>query len=261
MQNHYISRLFTTIVAIQGLFWVASGFQRPSSKIRLQECRSLAIRILIKNEISNGASAICSKNHLDLEHTLMPSEVQASKSDENVTKNRKERDDNVMTSSIVDSLLKQISKPTKRPPVRVDDSNILLYDVILLINLAVTISFWVTHRMNFNYIGEAFSEGCLMSMLWIGSGLYTGAFLYSAIDGHHGSDDIIDGGPKGAGLLAAHTFTNAVNMRLVFALLVSMAEHRPVGLSVGEEIMPIEIGFGYMLMVLWRVLHSSYVTR
>jgi hypothetical protein len=148
----------------------------------------------------------------------------------------------------------------KRPPAQVDDTPLLFYDVFLILNLVVSISFWVTHRMDFTYIAPALSEACLVSLLWIASGLYTGAFLYSAVDGHYGSSDE-RGGPKAAGLLGFHTFLNAVNLRLLVALLMAVAQHRPVGSGMGEDLLPLEIGFGFMLMSGWRTLHSSNVPR
>jgi hypothetical protein len=148
----------------------------------------------------------------------------------------------------------------KRPPAQVDDVNLLFYDVFLILNLVVSISFWVTHRMDFTYISSALSEACLLSLLWMASGLWTGAFLYSAVDGHYGSSDE-RGGPKAAGLLGFHTFLNAVNLRLLVALLMAVAQHRPVGSGMGEDLLPLEIGFGFMLMSGWRTLHSSNVPR
>jgi hypothetical protein len=148
----------------------------------------------------------------------------------------------------------------KRPPPEVEDTSVLFYDVFLIINLTVSISFWSAHRMNFDYIGAALSEGCLMSLLWIGAGLYTGAFLYSAADGHYGASDE-RGGPKAAGLLGLNTFLNAVNLRLVFALGAALLQHRHVGSALGEELLPLEIGFGLVLMGGWRALHSSYLPR
>jgi hypothetical protein len=148
----------------------------------------------------------------------------------------------------------------KRPPVQVDDTYLLFYDIFLILNLCASISFWVVHRMDFNYIGSAFSEGCLMSILWIGAGLYTGAFLYSAVDGHYNPGDE-RGGPKAAGLLGFQTFLNAVNLRLVFALVSALLQHRPVGSGLGEDLLPLEIGFGLVLMGCWRLSHSSFVPR
>ena len=72
----------------------------------------------------------------------------------------------------------------KLPPLQIDDTNLLLYDVMLLLNLVVSISFWVVHRMQFEFVALAFNEGCLLSILWILAGLYHGAFLDSAKDGH-----------------------------------------------------------------------------
>lgn len=148
----------------------------------------------------------------------------------------------------------------KLPPIQVDDTNLLLYDVFLIVNLTLSISFWVTYRMDFTFLPIAFSEGCLLSILWIVSGLYHGMFLYSAVDGHYGSADE-RGGPKAAATLALNTFINAVNLRLVFALLVAVAEHRPVGMASGEQLLPLEIGFGLLLMSSWRALHSFITPR
>ena len=148
----------------------------------------------------------------------------------------------------------------KLPPLQVDDANLLLYDVFLMVNLSMSISFWVTHRMNFEYLPSAFSEGCLLSIFWILSGLYNGMFLYSAVDGHYGTSDD-RGGPKAAALLALNTYVNTVNLRLLFALIVAVAEHRQVGVSPSEQILPLEIGFGLLLMSSWRALHSSMTPR
>lgn len=161
----------------------------------------------------------------------------------------------------LDSLLNQVGwNNEKRPPIQVDDTNLLFYDIFLILNLCASISFWVVHRMDLNYIGSAFNEGCLMSIMWIGAGLYTGAFLYSAVDGHYSSGDE-RGGPKAAGLLGFHTFLNAVNLRLVFALVSAVIQHRPVGSGMGEDLLPIEIGFGMVLMGCWRLFHSTFVPR
>jgi hypothetical protein len=163
--------------------------------------------------------------------------------------------------SYFQSLLSQLSRKGKPPPIQVEDINVLLFDTILIINLAVAISYFVIQRMNLGFVGLAFNEGCLMSLFWITSGLYTGAFLYSAVDGHYGSSNTDQGGPKGAGILAAHTYVNAINMRLLFALIASVCEHRPVGSVLGEQIMLLEIGFGLLLLVLWRMLYSNLAGR
>lgn len=148
----------------------------------------------------------------------------------------------------------------KLPPIQVDDTNLLLYDIFLIVNLTLSISFWVTYRMDFTFLPIAFSEGCLLSIFWIVSGLYHGMFLYSAVDGHYGSADE-RGGPKAAATLALNTFINAVNLRLLFALLVAVAEHRPVGMASGEQLLPLEIGFGLLLMSSWRAIHSFITPR
>lgn len=173
--------------------------------------------------------------------------------------------DNEDTSKSAFSLLSQFfqqggSGLTKMPPIRVEDINVLLYDVFLIVNLSLSISFWVTHRLSFEYLASAFSEGSLLSILWIASGLYHGAFLMSAVDGHYGSTDE-RGGPKAAAALGLTTFINAINLRLVLALLVSIIQHREVGLDPGEQLIPLEIAFGIVLMSSWRALHSWFTPR
>lgn len=164
--------------------------------------------------------------------------------------------------SILDGLpfVELFRQDQKLPPMQVDDTNLLLYDVFLIVNLSLSISFWVTHRMDFDYLPFAFSEGCLLSIFWVLSGLYNGMFLYSAVDGHYGPTDE-RGGPKAAAILALNTYVNTVNLRLIFAFLVAVAEHRQVGVSPSEQILPLEIGFGLLLMSSWRALHSSITPR
>lgn len=151
----------------------------------------------------------------------------------------------------------------KIPPVQVDDFGVMLYDIFLIVNLSTSISFWVTHRLDITYIPYAFSEGCLFSILWILSGLYHGSFLYSAMDGHYPLDDEEGrGGPKAAATLAFNTYINAINLRLVSALIGAWLEHRKVGEgSPMEELIPLEIGCGLVLMTLWRALHSQVTPR
>jgi len=167
---------------------------------------------------------------------------------------------NNLLQSLLNSVQEYDRLWQRRPPMKVEDMNLLFYDIFLIINLSVSISFWVVHRMDFAYIGTAFNEGCLMSLLWIGAGLYSGAFLNSAVDGHFVSDPE-KGGPKSAGILAFQAFINASSLRLLFSLLVAVLEHRPVGGAIGEQIMPLEIGFGLIMMSTWRMLHSSYAPR
>jgi hypothetical protein len=151
----------------------------------------------------------------------------------------------------------------KLPPVQVDDVNVLLYDIILLVNLSLSISFWVTHRLDFSYLPFALNEGCLFSILWILSGLYHGSFLHSAMDGHYPLDDPKGrGGPNAAAALAFNTYINAVNLRLVAALVGACLQHRKVGMGDPmEDLIPLEIACGIVLMTLWRALHSSVTPR
>eukprot|EP00980_Cylindrotheca_fusiformis_P009140 scaffold1992_cov113-Cylindrotheca_fusiformis.AAC.5 len=149
-------------------------------------------------------------------------------------------------------------KYNKLPPLQVEDFNLLFYDIFLIVNLSLSISFWVTHRLSFAYLPAALNEGCIFSAFWILSGLYHGSFLMSAVDGHYGSTDE-RAGPKAAAALSLNTFFSAINMRLLFALGSAIVHHRQVGTSPVEELLPLEIGCGIVLMTFWRTLHS-YVT-
>lgn len=148
------------------------------------------------------------------------------------------------------------------PPPQVDDTNVLLYDVFLLVNLSSSISFWVVHRMNFMYIAESLNEGALLCICWILAGLANGAFLYSAVDGHWdpSGKDADKGGPKAAGLLGLSTFIGTCSVRIIIALAGAVVQHRPVG-SGGEALIPLEILVGLVLMSSWRALHSAYTPR
>lgn len=161
-----------------------------------------------------------------------------------------------LVDTLVSKIQSQIQLFSKLPPAKIEDSNVLFYDIILIINLTVSISFFVVHRLDLDWVGLAFNEGCLLSLMWIGSGLYSGAFLHSAKDGH-----TANGGPKAAAMLGLQTFLNAVNLRLLFALIIAFLQHRPVGAATGEQIMVYEIGFGLLLMSFWRALHSAFVQR
>ena len=150
------------------------------------------------------------------------------------------------------------------PPIKVENTSLLLYDVFLLINLTVSISFWVVHRMNFYSITPALSEGSLLCILWIISGLRYGSFLYSAVDGHYDTskpENYNKGGPKSAFLLGLSTMISTANLRILVALVLAVLQHRPVGAAYGEDLIPLEIAFGIVLMSLWRLLHSTYTMR
>lgn len=172
--------------------------------------------------------------------------------------------------SWVNSLLSSLSSsfsPTihvKPPPMQIDDPSLLFYDVFLILNLSVSISFWVVHRLSILDIIPALSEGSLLCILWILAGLWNGAFLYSAVDGHYdprqeGNEG--KGGPAYAALLGLSTFVTTANMRVILALLTAIVEHRRVGDTHGEDLIPLEIAFGLILMSAWRLLHSTYTTR
>ena len=156
---------------------------------------------------------------------------------------------------------------SRRPPLNVEDTNVLQYDIFLLMNLAVSISFFVVHRLDFNmqYVTSSFHEGALLSICWIVAGLTNGSFLYSAVDGHYdprGAEYAEKGGPKAAGLLALSTYVTTSSLRIMFALVFAVLDHRQVGtIGSGEELISLEIVFGLVLMSLWRAFHSDITPR
>ena len=154
---------------------------------------------------------------------------------------------------------------------RIEDSELVLYDVFLLLNLSVSVSVWVVHRKDpLNHLLSAIGEGSLLCLLWVSIGLINGLFLYSAIDGHYnpdenGRDGKIDdennGGPRAAGWLAFNTFVSVINVRLFIALVEAVTAHRRIGDIDQEGLMTLESIFGLVLMSSWRMLHSSYILR
>lgn len=171
---------------------------------------------------------------------------------------------------LVEKLSSSLSMPVsfdKPPPMQIDDFSLLFYDIFLLLNLSVSVSFWVVHRLSLLDILPAFSEGSLLCILWIISGLWNGAFLYSAVDGHYdpreqgNGEDEGKGGPTYAALLGLSTFVTTANLRVIIALVTAMVEHRRVGAHHGEDLIPLEIACGLILMASWRMLHSSFTPR
>jgi hypothetical protein len=150
--------------------------------------------------------------------------------------------------------------PLSSPPPRIEDADLLFFDVFLLLNLSLAISYCVVYRMSVVHLSSAFGEGSLLCILWIISGLYHGSFLYSAVDGHLRPGDKMSG-PTAACMLALHTFVSTINLRLVVALAIAILEHRAVGASPSEQLMPLEAGFGLLLMSVWRFLHSAFSPR
>ena len=160
------------------------------------------------------------------------------------------------------------SEYTKRPPppLVVQDLDLVLFDIVLLVNLVVSIDVWVVHRrLQFfggsNTIATAVSEGCLLSCCWLAAGVWTGAFLYSAVDGHLSSSSD-HAGPPAAARLAVQTFVNAINLRLIIALVTAVVQHRPaLDMQTGEALLPASLGLGLVLTPTWRWLHSNYTPR
>ncbi len=208
----------------------------------------------------------------DINNPLHASKVEESdtrrSADTNLKLNMKEMEEETNKSDDPFSFLSQIMKTQREklggvPPMQIEDTPLLFYDIFLILNLSVSISFWVVHRMSFFDITPAFSEGSLLSILWIVAGLLNGSFLYSAVDGHYdvSKEEYADkGGPRYAALLGLSTMVTTANLRILVALLTAFVEHRHVGYH-GEELIPLEIAFGLILMPFWRMLHSNYAVR
>jgi hypothetical protein len=236
------------LVLILVLLPVGNGFvARPFSK-------AFTYQVPFTCQVSNYNRNLCCFQSLS-----MYSNVDDDKDIKDKRKESKSNDENFL-AKLLQSVQKQDELLKNSPPFNVEDTSLLFYDVFLIVNLALSISFWVTHRLELAMLPAAFSEGSLMSLLWIGAGLYNGAFLCSAKDGHYDSADE-RGGPKAAGLLAFLTFLNAINLRLVVAFGMAFIQHRPIGSIPEEQIMPLEMGFGLLLMSVFRFVHSSAVPR
>jgi len=237
-----------------------SSFQLDASPITKSFVRCQRGSFRLKRDAETGLSTLKHYRQQPLKSLFMSSEVSEEDRTDSSSESRESPGIQGMFQKAMSAVKNDAHFSGKLPPMQVDDMNLLFYDIVLIINLVVSIGFWVVHRMDFSFVGEAFNEGCLMSLLWIASGLYSGAFLNSAVDGHYSAADD-RGGPKAAGLLGFQTFVNAVNLRLLFALIVAVLQHRPVGSAGGEQLLPLEIGFGLILMSFWRTLHSSFVPR
>lgn len=215
----------------------------------------------------------CKPNIVDLRHAIHRNIIRKKKrvsmnssidGDDDLRMETNEKRSQNTIQTFVREFLNSLSIQGPPPPIKVENSSLLLYDVFLLINLTVSISFWVVHRMDFYNITPALSEGSLLCILWIISGLRNGSFLYSAVDGHYDTskpENFNKGGPKSALLLGLSTMISTANLRILVALVLAVFQHRPVGTAYGEDLIPLEIPFGIMLMSLWRLLHSTYTMR
>lgn len=141
------------------------------------------------------------------------------------------------------------------PPLVVENNELLLYDTFLILNLCASISVWVVNRNSspLLHVKDGISEGSLLSVLWIISGLRNGVFLNSAVHGHYSPSAE---SPRRAGMLALNTFIGTINLRLVILLVNAFLQHKKIE---GVEL-SLELGFGLALMSFWRALHSSYVS-
>lgn len=92
------------------------------------------------------------------------------------------------------------------------------------------------------------------------SGLWNGAFLYSAADGHY---EFSEESPRRAGALAFNTFVSAANVRILILLMEEVVWGHKGSLVEGGlmDTVPLEVGFGLVLMSIWRMLHSTVVPR
>lgn len=239
---------------------------------RRHRCDGSIEKIYRINDIGTGLASILSSGdnqHEDYEPSINSGVFE--KDGMNIKHSSENNNDGSDDPSIIQRMFDEVpfihlffSEGRKKlPPIQVEDFGVMMYDIFLIVNLSLSISFWVTHRLDFASIPYAFNEGCLFSILWIASGLYHGSFLYSAMDGHYPLDDEQSrGGPKAAAALAFNTYINAINLRLISALMGAWIQHRKVGEgSPMEELIPLEIGCGLVLMTMWRALHSEVTPR
>ena len=156
----------------------------------------------------------------------------------------------------------EYSRRRRPPPLQVEDTDLVFYDVFLLCNLVLSVDFWVIHRMQMGpNLAWAVNEASLLSLCWMAAGLWNGAFLRSAMDGNWPISDE-RAGPLAAARLAMNTFVNTINIRLLVALATAVLQHRPaLQGTAGEDLLPLELGWGLLLMPAWRWLHSSFTPR
>lgn len=269
-QRTFLKNCFLIIVVLFPSFEIGKSFTIIPHPLRISSITTKEQCISFKNTVSTCSSKNDSFVHIRAHNELRDSKDPMSETSRN--------DDpggdggNTMPSLKMrgDTAKRKAKNVRGRPPILVEDTSVLIYDIFLLLNLSVSISVWVVHRANpLPHVSHSFSEGSLLCLLWVVAGLRNGLFLYSAVDGHYvdgdvppaGGDDERVGGPRSAGLLAFNTFVNVANLRIVIALVDAVVGHRHVGDVDGEMLLPLELGGGLLLMSFWRMLHSSYVTR
>ena len=161
---------------------------------------------------------------------------------------------------------------------RVGDVQLLLLDVVLLLNLALSASFWVVYRLDvMKTLTVALNEGCLLAVCWIVAGIYHDSFSFGVGE----SKETLDK-ERTAGLLGLRTFATASYIRLGIALLGLLFHQNLAWLPFGDtsgfdgaavellgggddakawKLISLELSVGVVLMSIWRVLHSQFVQR
>jgi len=179
------------------------------------------------------------------------------------------------------------------PADRIQDVQLLLFDVFLLLNLTLSASFWVVYRLDVaKTMTVALNEGCIFVICWIISGVLNDAFSIK-VSSLRDSDEKVSPELK----TAINTFMLASVLRLGLALLawatspasmdglqfgndtvgiMSMVEqaHQTasstfasnsditsfLGIRDGQsaKLIPLEFGVGAILMTTWRMVHSQF---
>jgi len=179
------------------------------------------------------------------------------------------------------------------PTDRIQDVQLLLFDVFLLLNLTLSASFWVVYRLDVaKTMTVALNEGCIFVICWIISGVLNDAFRIK-VSSLRDSDEKVSPELK----TAINTFMLASVLRLGLALLawatspasmdglqfgndtvgiMSMVEqaHQTasstfasnsditsfLGIRDGQsaKLIPLEFGVGAILMTTWRMVHSQF---
>jgi hypothetical protein len=172
------------------------------------------------------------------------------------------------------------------PADRIQDVQLLLFDVFLILNLTLSASFWVVYRLDVaKTMTVALNEGCVFAFCWIVAGVFNDAFRSeeSSIDVSTASlprkgDEGLTQNPYLT--TAINTFLTASVLRLVlalFALAASSASSEAATLfdaspkltssflgvhdSQSAKLIPLEFGLGAILMTTWRMIHAQFKVR
>uniref|UniRef100_A0A7S2QVV8 Uncharacterized protein n=1 Tax=Triparma pacifica TaxID=91992 RepID=A0A7S2QVV8_9STRA len=150
---------------------------------------------------------------------------------------------NSINNSIDNSSLRR--NITNRPPLNLDFAlPLIIYDVFLLMNLSISLNLWVYHSISllppFTGLNSAFVEGSRLSVCW----------EISSISSSFYHPPNVKSEPA---IRAATAYTTATALLLTEELARAAMDN---GIA-GNLFLAQEIGFGGLLMVVWRTMHSE----